>query len=97
MLEELQPSLPPDAAVYVLFDSWYASAALLRFIRRQGWYTLCAIKSNRRLDGTRLRDHDQRFRDTRQAHVAWQRRTRPPPTTPGRSSGDSSGWAAGPV
>jgi hypothetical protein len=53
----------------VLFDRWYASAALLRFIRRQGWYTICAIKSNRRLDGIRLRDHDQRLRDTRQARV----------------------------
>ena len=70
MLQELQPYLPPDAAVYVLFDRWYAAAGLLRFIRRQGWYTLCAIKSNRRLDGTRLRDHDQRLRHTRYARVS---------------------------
>jgi hypothetical protein len=70
MLEELKPYLPPDAAVYVLFDRWYASAPLMQFIRRQGWYTICALKANRRLDGIRVRDHDQRLRHTRQARVS---------------------------
>jgi DDE superfamily endonuclease len=70
MLEELKPYLPPEAAVYVLFDRWYASAALIQFIRLQGWYTLCAIKSNRRLDGIRVRDHDKRLRHTRYARVS---------------------------
>jgi hypothetical protein len=70
MLEELKPYLPPYAAVYVLFDRWYASAPLMQFIRRQGWYTICALKSNRRLDGTRVRDHDQRLRHTRYARVS---------------------------
>src|SRR5262249_16067180 len=36
ILEELKPYLPPHAAVYVLFDRWYASAPLMQFIRRQG-------------------------------------------------------------
>jgi hypothetical protein len=69
MLEDLKPYLPPGAVVYVLFDRWYASADLLRFIRRQGWYTICAIKSNRRLNGTRLTVHDQQLRDTRATRV----------------------------
>jgi DDE superfamily endonuclease len=69
MLEELKPYLPPDAAVYVLFDRWYAAAKFLRFIRRQGWYTICAIKSNRRLSGTRLNVHDQQLRGTRYTPV----------------------------
>ena len=70
MLEELKPYLPPGAAVYVLFDRWYASAPLMQFIRRQGWYTICALKSNRRLDGLKVRDHDQRLRHTRYARVS---------------------------
>jgi hypothetical protein len=69
MLEELKPYLPPEAVVYVLFDRWYASATLLRFIRRQGWYTICAIKSNRRLSGTKLNVHDQQLRGTRYTRV----------------------------
>jgi DDE superfamily endonuclease len=63
MLAELKPYLPPDADVYVLFDRWYASADLLRFIKRQGWDAICAIKSNRRLNGTKLNVLDQQLRD----------------------------------
>ena len=47
MLEELQPLLPDDFTVYVLFDSWYTAAKLITFIRRQGWHAICALKSNR--------------------------------------------------
>ncbi len=56
MLKELKPLLPKDWKVYVLFDSWYASAKLIKFIRRQGrrWFSLGAIKSNRILDGKSL-------------------------------------------
>ncbi|WP_262562616.1 transposase [Acaryochloris sp. CCMEE 5410] len=56
MLQQLQPLLPKEWRVYVLFDSWYASAKLLKFVRRQGkrWFCLGAIKSNRILDGKRL-------------------------------------------
>ena len=32
MLAELQPYLPRDWTVYVLFDSWYASEDLIRYI-----------------------------------------------------------------
>ncbi|WP_262562692.1 hypothetical protein [Acaryochloris sp. CCMEE 5410] len=40
MLQQLQPLLPKEWRVYVLFDSWYASAKLLKFVRRQGkrWF-----------------------------------------------------------
>ena len=34
----------------VLFDAWYASSELLRFIRTHGWHFICAAKANRRLD-----------------------------------------------
>jgi len=70
LLAELQPSLPSDAAGYVLFDRWYASAPLRQCIRRQGWDTICALQSNRWLDGIRVRDPDQRLRHTRSARVS---------------------------
>ena len=49
MLKQLKPLLPKEWRVYVLFDSWYASAKLIKFVRRQGkrWFSLGAIKSNR--------------------------------------------------
>ena len=48
MLKELATLLPPGSQVYVLFDSWYASAKLIKFCCRHGWHVVCAIKSNRR-------------------------------------------------
>ena len=50
MLQDLKAQLPDGWRVYVLFDSWYASAKLLKFITRQGWSSVCAIKSNRTLN-----------------------------------------------
>jgi hypothetical protein len=58
MLVELQALLPKGYPVYVLFDSWYASAKLIKFCRRQGWHVICAIKSNRRVDKKRIDQHD---------------------------------------
>lgn len=57
MLETLHPLLPKGWPVYVSFDSWYASAKLIKFVRRQGWHVLCALKHNRKLDGLRLDRH----------------------------------------
>jgi len=57
MLDSLRPLLPPDWTVYVQFDSWYASERLLKYVHRQGWHTVCALKSNRKLQGQRLRDY----------------------------------------
>jgi len=34
MLAEIAPLLPDDFQVYVLFDSWYFSAKLIRYCRR---------------------------------------------------------------
>jgi hypothetical protein len=62
MLLELAQLLPPGYPVYVLFDTWYASAKLIKFCRRQGWHVICAIKSNRRLNRKRVDQHDQALR-----------------------------------
>jgi hypothetical protein len=55
LLTALKPLLPAGWTVYVQFDSWYASERLLRYVHRQGWHTVCALKSNRKLQGQRLR------------------------------------------
>jgi hypothetical protein len=36
MLAELKPFIPKGWKVYVLFDNWYASAKLIKYIKRQG-------------------------------------------------------------
>jgi hypothetical protein len=54
ILETLKPLLPADWTVYVQFDSWYASEKLLKYVHRQGWHAVCALKSNRKLRGQRL-------------------------------------------
>ena len=64
MLSELKALMPDSYQVYVLFDSWYASAKLLKFIARQGWFSLCAIKSNRTLNGIKLSVWNQRLKHT---------------------------------
>jgi hypothetical protein len=57
MLVELVPLLPKGWAVYVQFDSWYASQRLIKYVRRQGWHVNCGLKCNRRLDGKRVDAH----------------------------------------
>ena len=59
MLVALAPLLPRGWQVYVQCDSWYASARLLKYVRRQGWHATCALKSNRTLNGTLLKTHAQ--------------------------------------
>lgn len=54
ILTELRPLLPEGWTVYVQFDSWYASEQLIRFVRRQKWHVVCALKCNRTLNGRRL-------------------------------------------
>ncbi len=58
MLVELQALLPKGHPVYVLFDSWYASAKLIKFCRQLGWHVICALKFNRRIDKKRIDQHD---------------------------------------
>ena len=62
ILMKLKLLLPPELVIYVLFDSWYASNKLLKFCRRQGWHVICAIKSNRTLDGIKLSQWNQRLK-----------------------------------
>ena len=49
MLAQVLSLLPKGVPVYVLFDSWYTSAKLIRWIRRQGWHVIAGLKSNRKL------------------------------------------------
>jgi hypothetical protein len=65
MLVSLQDLLPKGWPVYVIFDSWYASAQLIKFVRRQGWHVICALKYNRKLDGIRLDIHARTLRHKR--------------------------------
>ena len=69
ILEECHQLIPKGVAVYVQFDAWYASARLLKYIRRQGWHATCQIQSNRTLDGVRLSQHDLAQRHQRYVHV----------------------------
>jgi hypothetical protein len=70
LLVELAALLPKGYPVYVLFDSWYASAKLINFCRRQKWQVICAIKSNRRIDKQRVDQHDRALK-----HQPYQRVT----------------------
>jgi len=54
ILAALRPLLPADYTVVVQFDSWYASQALIKYVRRQGWHVTCALKHNRKLNGQRI-------------------------------------------
>ncbi len=54
MLEQVKPLLPSGVPVYVLFDSWYTSAKLVRWIRHQDWHVIDGIKSNRKLSGQKV-------------------------------------------
>jgi hypothetical protein len=65
MLKDLKRHLPKGYKVYVLFDSWYAAAKTIRWIRREGWHVICALKGNRTLNGIRVGQWDQRLKHKR--------------------------------
>jgi hypothetical protein len=69
MLQALRPLLPDDVPVYVLHDTWYASARLMKFTHRQGWHTITALKHNRKLNGQRLDQHSLALRHQRYEQV----------------------------
>jgi len=69
MLVELSELLPKGYQVYVLFDSWYASAKLIRFCRRQRWHVICTVKANRRLNRKRMDHHNQSLRNQRYQRI----------------------------
>jgi hypothetical protein len=54
MLQQIIAHLPTGTPVYVLFDSWYTSAKLVKWIRQQGWQVIAGLKSNRKLSGRKL-------------------------------------------
>jgi len=54
MLQQVVSFLPSTNPVYVLFDSWYTSAKLVKWIRQRGWHVIAAVKSNRKLSGRKL-------------------------------------------
>jgi len=59
MLLELEALLPADSQVYVLFDSWYASAKLINLCLRKKWQVVCALKSNRKIEKQRIDRYNQ--------------------------------------
>ena len=69
MLEALRPLLPKGWAIYVQFDSWYASNKLIKYVRRQGWHANCGLKCNRKLNGIRLDQLAYKLRHRRYTHV----------------------------
>jgi hypothetical protein len=69
MLVELRAALPRDWRVYVLFDSWYASAALIKLCRRNDWHVICALKSNRHFNGKAVRQWEPALSHKRYTQV----------------------------
>lgn len=69
MLAELERLIPDGYPVYVLFDSWYASAKLIKWCRRRNWHVICALKSNRCLNGEPVRTHHQQLKHQRYQRV----------------------------
>ena len=62
ILEQLRPLLPKGWKVVVQFDSWYASARLIKYCRRHSWHVTCGLKCNRLLSGKRVDKHAQELR-----------------------------------
>jgi hypothetical protein len=69
MLAEIAPWLPADFQVYVLFDSWYSSAKLIKYCRRQQWHVIAGLKSNRCLNGKKVSQWQQELRHKRYERV----------------------------
>jgi hypothetical protein len=70
MLAEIAPLLPADFQVYVLFDSWYASAKLIKYCRRQAWHVICGLKSNRCLNGQKVSQWNKALQHQRYERVS---------------------------
>jgi hypothetical protein len=79
MLQQILPSLPKGYPVYVLFDSWYTSAKLVKWIRQQRWHVIAAVKSNRTVSGQKLTQWHHELKGSSYGRVAlelangWQR------------------------
>jgi len=69
ILKALKPLLPAGWTIYVQFDSWYASEGLLKYVHRQSWHAVCALKSNRKFSGQRLSQFGATLRHKRYTPV----------------------------
>jgi hypothetical protein len=69
MLETVAPLIPAGYQVYLLCDSWYAAASLIKWCRAQDWHVICRLKSNRLLRGVQVRHHDPRLKHRRYTRV----------------------------
>ncbi len=72
MLTEIQPLLPPDFTVYIEFDSWYSSAPLIIWIRKQGWHVVGGLKANRQVNHHPLSQRWHALRNTPVALISLQ-------------------------
>ncbi len=62
ILAQLRPLLPKGWKVVVQYDSWYGSARLIKYCRRQSWHVTCGLKCNRLLSDKRIDKHAQELR-----------------------------------
>jgi hypothetical protein len=69
ILEAARQLIPHDVAVYVHFDAWYASARMLKYVRRQGWHATCRVKANRNLSGQTIAQRASAQRHQRYVRV----------------------------
>lgn len=70
MLSEISPLLPDSPPVFVMNDSWYSSDKLIKFCLKNNWDLICALKSNRLLDGKRL-SHLARYSRNKSFYPVW--------------------------
>lgn len=70
MLSEIAELIPSSVAVFVMFDSWYASDKLIRFCLRKNWDVICALKCNRCFGGRRL-SHIARYLRNESFNPVW--------------------------
>ena len=69
MLKAAARFLPRGCQVYVLFDSWYASATFIQWCRKRQWHVICRLKSNRNLDKVSVKLHNKRLKHKRYTEV----------------------------
>ncbi|MBN1285105.1 MAG: transposase [Anaerolineae bacterium] len=65
VLADLVPLIPDEYQVCVLFDSWHAAARIIKWCRQRNWHVICALRSNRGLNGQKLSVHNRRLRHKR--------------------------------
>jgi hypothetical protein len=80
MLLDLDALLPTESQVYVLFDSWYASAKLINLCLRQQWQVICALKSNRKIEKQRIDRYHQTLKHKPYQKITLEATAAHPPT-----------------